>query len=83
MVPVVQRETMGCDRMGSRLLVQDGAFTQVWLLGGLLGGDSAVVTQEWRSLGLESVNDNDPDRPPDRQAEMARSGASAPGGGPE
>jgi len=69
--------------MGSRLLIQDGTFPQVRLMDGFLGGDPAVVTQEWRSLGLEPVNDNDPDRPPDRQAEMASSGALAPGGGPE
>ena len=61
--------------MGTRLLVQDGAFPHI----GFIGGDSAFVTQEWRCLGPESVNDN----VPDGHVEMARIGASVPGGGPE
>lgn len=75
MSPVEQRETMGCDSMGYRLLVQDGVSPCTRII----RGDSAPVGQEWRCLGLDSVNDNDPDK----QAGMARIGASVLGGGPE
>jgi len=61
--------------MGYRLVVQDGAFP----LMRFIRGDSAPVRQEWRCLGLDSVNDNDPDR----QAGTERIGAMGPGGGPE
>jgi hypothetical protein len=71
---------MGCDSMDYRLLVQDGASGHMRFI----RGDWAPVRQEWRCLGLDSVNDNDPDRHDlDRRAEMERNGAPALGGGPE
>ena len=80
MSPVGQREAMGCDPMGYRLLVQDGASAQMRFM----RGGWAPVRQEWRRLALVSVNDNDPARrDPDRQVEMERIGASVLGGEPE
>jgi hypothetical protein len=85
-----QREAMGCDPMGYRLLVQDGASPQMRFM----RGDWTPVRQEWRCLDLDLVNDNDPARhdparhdparhDPARQAEMERIGASVLGGGLE
>ncbi len=71
--------------MGYRLLVQDGAYPHLRFM----GEHSAGVRRNWRCLGLESVNDNDPDRHDpdrhdlDRRAEMERVGASVLGGGSE
>jgi len=76
--------------MGYRLLVQDGAYPHLRFM----GEHSAGVRRNWRCLGLESVNDNDPDRQDpdrhdldrhdlDRRAEMERVGALVLGGGSE
>jgi hypothetical protein len=78
MSPVAQRDAMGCDSMGTRLVVQDGAYPDLRFI----RGDLAPVRQEWRCLGLEPVNDNDPDRQAGI-AEMERNGAPDFGGGPE
>ena len=65
---------MGCDSMGYRLLVRNRASPYMRFI----RGDTATVRQEWRGLGLDSVNDNDPDG----QARKERIGASVLGGGP-
>lgn len=61
--------------MGYRFLVPDGGAPHLRFICGEVG----PIARDWRSLGLDAVNDNDPDG----QARMEQAGQSALGGGPE
>ena len=61
--------------MGYRFLVPNGKSPHLRFI----RGEGAPVAQVWRSVRLDAVNDNDPDR----QAELDHVVQSVVGGGPE
>jgi hypothetical protein len=61
--------------MGYRFIAQNGEAAHLRFI----RAEGAPIVQDWRSLGLDAVNDNDPDR----QAGLDHVGQSALGGGPE